>query len=71
MATTDQGSTSRRIRVGARAVGLVSVLAVLAACSAGGVTAPRSAGLDKWDGEPVFMPAETNCAMTPSLPVCR
>lgn len=71
MATKDQGQTNSSIRAGARVAALASLMASLAACSAGGITGPRTAGLDKWDGEPVFMPAETNCAMTPSLPICR
>ena len=71
MATKNHGLTSSTLSSTFRAAAFAVLTAALSACAASGITAPdNSAGLDKWDGEPVFMPAESNCAMTPSAPGC-
>jgi hypothetical protein len=59
MATNQNGLLHDRLRAGARRAALAALGIALAACAAS-PTEPRSAGLDKWDGEPVVT-TTNNC----------
>jgi hypothetical protein len=60
MATYKTGMLDDRIRVGAKRTALAFVCVALAACAAS-PTAPRSADMDRWEGEPVVT-TTSSCA---------
>lgn len=56
-------------RKGVIPTALAAVLVATTACAVNAPTAPRTAGLDKWDGEPVVEKQQT-CASGQAGPAC-